>query len=440
MKSKTTASAFITILFVLIMTLFNLTVKAQIGFSQIGMNNASAYSASTGGVAVIIMQNENVIFENYHNGADSSTATHIHSATKFFWASIAALALQNGLITSYDELVSNTITEWQDTTLHPGKRYIKIRHLLSLSSGLSQDVAQIQGTTPLAPDIYQYCVDSLNLIAPPGTFFQYGPSHYYVFAVLLQRKLHHANILINPLQYLENEILNQIGLTYQTWEYDSVGNPHIPNGCYLTPRNWIKFGQFMLQKGRWGTIQIIDSNRVENMFIGDGPNPGHGKFCWINGVNGYGYSTQQAAPPGSPGGFIYYDGYNEIIGAMGAGKNRMYLIPSLNAVILRQTLAENDAFNDDTFLSYLLDNLTSVGENNKSQQDMLIYPNPTAETVHLQTNSEKIKSIEIYNLQGQFIREYFTNDFSVSNLPEGIYFIRVETDKSIYTNKLLKQP
>jgi hypothetical protein len=26
-------------------------------------------------------------------------------------------------------------------------------------------------------------IDSLRLVAAPGTFFQYGPSHYYAFAV-----------------------------------------------------------------------------------------------------------------------------------------------------------------------------------------------------------------------------------------------------------------
>jgi hypothetical protein len=43
-------------------------------------------------------------------------------------------------------------------------------------------------------------------------------------------------------------------------------------------------------------------------------------------------------------------------------------------------------------------------------------------------------------VQGELIREYFTNDFSVANLPDGIYFITVQTDKAIYTNKIIKQP
>jgi hypothetical protein len=43
-------------------------------------------------------------------------------------------------------------------------------------------------------------------------------------------------------------------------------------------------------------------------------------------------------------------------------------------------------------------------------------------------------------VHGQLIQEYFTNDFSVANLPDGIYFITTKTDKTTFTNKLIKQP
>ncbi len=93
---------------------------------------------------------------------------------------------------------------------------------------------------------------------------------------------------------------------------------------------------------------------LEEMFQSDGTNPGHGKFLWLNARNEYGTSQEMKAPAGSSGGFIYHYCYTEMIGAHGAGKNRMYMIPSLNAVILRQTPNENDTFDHHAFLSLLL--------------------------------------------------------------------------------------
>jgi len=323
-------------------------------FSEIDLIEADNYSKEKGGSSVLVMQNGTIIFEKYHNGANSNTATHLHSATKFFWSAIAALSIQQGLMTDYDERVSNTITEWQNTDIHTYKNLIKIKHLLSLSSGLSQDVNQIQGTDAEAEDIFQYVVDSLHMNTIPGNNFFYGPSHYYVFGELLERKLHDDGRILTPLEYLEIEIFNKIGLKYESWVHDPTGNPHIPNGCSITPRNWLKFGQFMLQKGNWNGNQIIDSNLIENLFVADGPNQGHGKFCWLNNVDGEGASASQSAPEGSEGGFIYHDGYTDIIGGLGAGKNRMYIIPSLNAVIVRQTLLDSDSYQDTEFLDLIL--------------------------------------------------------------------------------------
>jgi CubicO group peptidase (beta-lactamase class C family) len=323
-------------------------------FNELDLIEAANYSREKGGSSVLVMQNGTVIFENYHNGADSNTATHLHSATKFFWSAIAALSIQQGLMSDFDEPVSNTITEWQDAEIHPYKNLIRIKHLLSLSSGLSQDVDQIQGTDASAEDIFQYVVDSLHMNTLPGNNFFYGPSHYYVFGELLERKLHNDGRMLSPLEYLENEIFNKIGLEYESWLYDPSGNPHIPNGCYITPRNWLKFGQFMLQKGNWNGNQLIDSNLVKDLFIANGPNTGHGKFCWLNNIDGEGANPSQTAPAGSSGGFIYHNGYTDIIGGLGAGKNRMYIIPSLNAVIVRQTLLDGDSYEDTEFLDLIL--------------------------------------------------------------------------------------
>jgi hypothetical protein len=83
--------------------------------------------------------------------------------------------------------------------------------------------------------------------------------------------------------------------------------------------------------------------------------------------------------------------------------------------------------------------ISSVPEVSDFENTILIYPNPTSGIVHVNNSSKKIKSIKLYNLQGEFIEEFFTNDFSVSTLPAGIYFINVQTDQSTFVNKLIKQ-
>jgi hypothetical protein len=82
---------------------------------------------------------------------------------------------------------------------------------------------------------------------------------------------------------------------------------------------------------------------------------------------------------------------------------------------------------------------TNINIIHELNNDLLIYPNPVSETVHIKTYNLKIKSIKLFNSDGKFVKEYFNNDFSVLNLPDGIYFIKTMTDKTTFTNKLIKQ-
>lgn len=315
---------------------------------------ASEYSRSHGGSGVLVLQNGSVIYENYHNGADESTPTPLHSGTKSFFAATTAVALQEGIFDSYGENISETITEWQDSLKHPEKDKITLKHLVSLTSGLSQDFRIIGGANPKVPDIYHYAVNDLKLHHEPGTYFQYGPSNFYVYGEFLKRKLLRAGLEQDPLEYLESRIFDKIGFTHSKWLYDEAGNPHIPNGCSTNPRNWVKFGQLLLQKGKWNGEEILDGDYVNDLFGPMGTNSGYGVFLWLNKPGGFSPSFAERAPKDSSAGIIFYDGYPDIVACLGAGKNRMYIIPSLNAVIVRQTLANSDGFLDNEFLELIL--------------------------------------------------------------------------------------
>ena len=82
---------------------------------------------------------------------------------------------------------------------------------------------------------------------------------------------------------------------------------------------------------------------------------------------------------------------------------------------------------------------TSVPEVADVENSIRVYPNPATDIVHLSNVNSKIKSIRLYTQQGKLIQEFFTNDFSVSTLAAGIYFIRIQTDKSSVTSKLVKR-
>lgn len=88
-------------------------------------------------------------------------------------------------------------------------------------------------------------------------------------------------------------------------------------------------------------------------------------------------------------------------------------------------------------------NPCAVGINEVESNEILISPNPTLENISVNLN-EKLKSlISIYNIAGKriFNKHYNSNELIEINLdaPNGLYFVKVETDKGIFTEKIIKQ-
>jgi CubicO group peptidase (beta-lactamase class C family) len=322
-----------------------------------GFEAAADYSERMGGWSMLVFHDGEVVFERYARGAGPDTAIMMASATKSFWGVAAAAMVEDGLL-EFDERAADTLSEWEGD---PNRGRITVRHLLDLSSGLAEDVPAIQGAYPKPTWVKNKYTHAVGLPGrvEPGTGFRYGPSHFYAFGELIRRKLEPRKQ--SPLEYLRARILDPIGCGFSKWVHDGDGNVHIPNGCYMTAREWLKFGRLVLDRGRWQDAQIVAAEPLAECFRPSAANPGYGLTWWLNFQGGHGASPRQKAPDGSAGGFIYHDGLHDIAGALGAGRNGLYVVPPLDLVIIRQisnenTLAEDrrrfySAFFDHEFLA-----------------------------------------------------------------------------------------
>jgi CubicO group peptidase (beta-lactamase class C family) len=232
-----------------------------------------------------------------------------------------AAAVQDGLLT-LDEKVVETITEWKND---PRKSQVTIRHLLSLTSGI------VPGSTREPSPSYARSVAIAGAKFWPGQRFQYGPIPYQIFGELMRRKLAQKNESVEA--YIKRSILDPIGLKVSRWVKDEDGNVHLPNGMSVTAREWAKFGKFILQQGKWDGRQIVPWDVLKECFVGNRANPNYGITFWLKETG--------AAP-------------DDLVFARGLGSQRLYIIPSLELIIVQ--FAETEIFDDATFLRRLLVN------------------------------------------------------------------------------------
>ena len=78
------------------------------------------------------------------------------------------------------------------------------------------------------------------------------------------------------------------------------------------------------------------------------------------------------------------------------------------------------------------------------EKKIRVYPNPASETISIQFAEQVNYPVEVtfFNLSGRLLSEALidskNNQFDISNLPSGIYFIRVIIDQEIITQKFIK--
>ena len=93
----------------------------------------------------------------------------------------------------------------------------------------------------------------------------------------------------------------------------------------------------------------------------------------------------------------------------------------------------------DTEITNLFTNNSLASENfNANNLEVGLYPNPVNDILNIDTK-EEILSVEVFALQGQKVMSSKENKINVSELPAGIYLVRIQdVNNNIATKKIIK--
>jgi CubicO group peptidase (beta-lactamase class C family) len=309
---------------------------------------AAKYSESKRGVSMLVMQNRRTIFERYANGGSARGRWPIFSGTKSFWGIAALAAVHDGLFKLNDS-VSDTITEWKGD---PRKSQITIRQLLNQTDGI-EGASRLQRASMRDRNAVAI---RLTTFAEPGSAFIYGPSHLQIFSELLRRKLNGRTTT----SYIEARVLNRLGLGRLKYKKDAHGNPLPATGFELTAREWARLGELVLGRGNYHGRQIVPADLLREAFVGSRANPSYGLTFWLNEqsrkLSGETDMERMLDLPWQSAQWtdvcICKDAPADMVVALGSGYQRLFVIPSLKTIIVRQ--GSNARFSDAHFLRLVL--------------------------------------------------------------------------------------
>jgi CubicO group peptidase (beta-lactamase class C family) len=280
--------------------------------------------------SALMVRHGKIVYERYFAGEDRAGGTplgrvafhaglahDVRSISKGVISLLFGIARDRGLIKSLDEPALSHFPEHAGLKT-PDKERISIRHLLTMSAGLAwneyisyNDPANSERRMMEAPDRVRYVLEQ-PIARPAGATYNYNGGLTELLAAILQRATgRQADDFANE------ALFAPLGIRNVEWRRYPDGTPNM-SGLRMRPRDLAKIGQLILKGGMWNDSRVISKE-------------------W----------TEESTSPYVHGEGLFFYGYQWWLGrslvnrrditwisAVGWGGQRMYIVPSLDLVVV----------------------------------------------------------------------------------------------------------
>jgi len=284
--------------------------------------------------SVLVVYKDKIIAEKYDTGFNKNSKILGWSMTKSITSAIFGILQKQGKI---DIFKPAPIPGWANDE----RAKITIANLLNMNSGLEweEDYTKISDVTKML--FLDADMSQAQLLKPvqfkPNTHWNYSSGTTNLLSGILRRQFKtHQEYL----DFWYSALIDKIGMNSMLIETDMAGNYVGSSYSWATTRDWSKFGLLYLHKGNWNGEQILDESWVR--FAATPTNTSNGRYgahFWLNAGGHF---------PDVPKDMFYCSGYQ---GQM------VFIIPSLDLVIVRMGLTEEPEFDFNGFLKGIIGSL-----------------------------------------------------------------------------------
>lgn len=265
--------------------------------------------------AVVILEDGRAVAE-WHFGNDPRPIEAMSVVKSLVAVGIGRLMML-GKIESLDQPVHTFFPEWKQGR----KQDITLRHLMDHSSGL-QNVGNTGVEIYPAPDALKLAL-AAELSHEPGAEVAYNNKAVNLLSGVIEVAYG------KPMDtFFAEQLFAPMGIEEAGWYYDKAGRPHAMAGIQLHAKDLAKFGQLVLDQGKWHGDQLVSAAFIDEMLAQAHENiPRLGLLWWRHTEKGV---TEPSA---------FY----------GAGYLGQYLVivPATRIVAVRQ-IQSSDDYNKDT--------------------------------------------------------------------------------------------
>lgn len=210
--------------------------------------------------SLLVLRNGVIVAEAYAPPFEQTMKHEMWSASKSVMSALIGILLRDGLLESVDTPVLSLFPNMTFQNVDANKEAMTVRHLLTMTSGLSCDM-YFPGGDPgdamfTSENWLQFALD-LPMGSTPGTEFHYCNANTYILSAIVTELTGRS-----AGDFAAEQLFAPLGITDSFWETSPQGIAVGAAGLHLTTRDMAKIGYLYLNGGLWDGVQIIPADYV----------------------------------------------------------------------------------------------------------------------------------------------------------------------------------
>jgi len=268
----------------------------------------------------VIVRHGKIVSEGWWNPYGKDLKHVMFSVSKSFTSTGVGIAIAENKLKLTDKVVSFFPNSLPDTV----STYMKemtVRDLLMMSAGMEADPLFTARSAKDWPKAFL----SAKVDHKPGTVFKYNNMATFMLSAIVQKATGEKLF-----DYLKPRLFEPLGIRNVTWDETPEGYTFGAIGLRIQSGDMAKFGQLLLQKGKWNGKQLVPAAWVAEAtsFKIESSDPGNKSPKELNDwAQGYGYQFWRCRN----------NGYR----ADGLGGQFIIVLPEKDAVIVLTATAAN---------------------------------------------------------------------------------------------------
>ncbi|MGI9367239.1 MAG: serine hydrolase domain-containing protein [Ruegeria sp.] len=280
--------------------------------------------------SLLVMKDGKIRFEEYYLGTGPEDRRISWSIAKSFLSALFGILMNEGAITSLDDPVVQYVPRLKGSAYETAT----IRNVLNMASGVTfdedyldfnSDINRMGRVVALGGELDEFAASLQDSFAEPGETWQYVSIDTHVVGMIIRGATGRG-----VADLLMEKIIGPLGLERDGFYItDGTGVAFALGGLNFTTRDYARFGQMILQDGKYGSKQVVPKDWIAESTAASAPTQpgkiGYGYQWWIP----VGARDGEFMGRGIYGQYLYFDQPKGVL-VVTTGADRKFREPGVN--------------------------------------------------------------------------------------------------------------